>query len=260
MSKSKTKPKYRRPLNAKQLHVLKLLYKFRFVTTDLLLKHTIAKTNAVIQGRLNVLLSQEYIGRHYDGSYRLQNKHATYYILPKGINILKAQGLEEAVLHSMYKDRSASQRFIDHSLRVFSVYCQLQRLHHNAFNIYSKSELSQQEEFPKPRPDLYLNGQQSYFLEYIDSSTPFFAVRQLVSRYIAHEENGEWEGDYPTLLLICETGALETRLLKHLDKIGDSSDIECLATTTKALSMSTHASDPIWSNSFEDKASKALEV
>lgn len=247
MSKSKAIPKYRRPLNAKQLHVLKLLYKFRFVTTDLLLKHNIAKTNAVIQGRLKVLLDQEYIGRNYDGSYRLQNKHATYYILPKGINILKAQRLDEAVLHSMYKDRSASQRFIGHCLQVFSVYCQLQRLYPKAFNIYSRSELSQQDEFPKPRPDLYLHGQQDYFLEYIDSSTPFFEVRQMVNRYIAHEENGEWEGVYPTLLFICETVALEARLLKHLDKLDDGSDLVPMTTTLKALSMAKISNNTIWS-------------
>lgn len=256
MSKSKAKPKYRRPLNAKQLHVLKLLYKFRFVTTDLLLKHNIAKTNAVIQGRLNVLLDQEYIGRNYDGSYRLQNKHATYYILPKGINILKAQGLDGGVLHSMYKDRTASQKFIDHSLQVFSVYGHLQRLYPKAFNIYSKSELSQQE-FPKPRPDLYLNGQQDYFLEYIDSATPFFAIRQMISRYVGHEESGEWGGEYPTLLLVCETGALEARLLKHLDKLGDGSDLVAMTTTLKAVSMAKSSDNTIWSTQ-QDEQPQAL--
>jgi hypothetical protein len=248
----------RRPLNNKQLHLLKLIYKFRFVTTDLLLKRDIAKSNAVIHGRLKVLLDQEYIGRNYDSSYRLQNKHAVYYILPKGIKILKEEGLDEAALRNMYKDKTASERFIEHCLQVFLIYCQLRRLYHKDVDIYSRSELGQQEDFPKPCPDLYLSGKQDYFLEYIDSSTPFFAVRRMINRYIEHEESGEWEGEYPTLLFVCGSAAQGTRVLKYLDQIGESSDLQFRVTTIKALRLAQDKKDPVWSDSTAPEKSVSL--
>lgn len=244
--------KYRRPLNDKQLHLLKLIYKFRFISIELL-SSVLKSEKSVVRKRLSTLVDQEYIGRNYDSSYRLQNKHASYYLKPKGISILKAENLDESVLHSMYKDRTASQKFIGHSLDILQTYVQFQKLYKGRFSIYTRSELGQYDQFLAPRPDLYLNGDRDYILELLDASMPFFAVRKLINRYVAHEESGEWEGEYPTVLLVGGSAAQETRLLKYLEQIGDGSDLICLITTAKALGYAKSIKDPIWTSPQDEK-------
>src|ERR1700691_4894520 len=85
-----TQPSHRKALNKEQLNVLYALYKFRFATTDLL-RTTQNKqlTRQYMNTRLRILREQEYIGRRYDTTYRLQAKFAQYYLLPKGIAVLK---------------------------------------------------------------------------------------------------------------------------------------------------------------------------
>jgi len=66
-----------KPLNRKQTYILQLTHKFRFVTGPLLAKHrgkSLSSTNAAV----NILYKQGYLGRHYDDSYKLLNKPASY--------------------------------------------------------------------------------------------------------------------------------------------------------------------------------------
>jgi len=75
----------------KQLAVLKQLYRFRFGTTDLLARSLDLKDGRYIHTRLEALIAQEYIGKNYDSSYKLDGKPATYYLLPKAFAVLRKQ-------------------------------------------------------------------------------------------------------------------------------------------------------------------------
>ena len=110
-------PKYRRPLNDKQILLLKLLYKFRFITVGLLQTAQGHKYQATHNDRLKVLYDQNYIGRHYNDTYRIDRRYAEYFILPDGINALKSLNIfKSTVLKNLYKDKTAQPQFIAHSL------------------------------------------------------------------------------------------------------------------------------------------------
>jgi transcriptional antiterminator Rof (Rho-off) len=78
-----------KPLNSKQYEILGILYLYRYATTALMADALNLKSKIKMNERLAVLLEQEYIGRRYGPEYRLQRKHASYYLLTKGVNALK---------------------------------------------------------------------------------------------------------------------------------------------------------------------------
>ena len=83
-------PKFRKSLNPNQLQTLLFLFKFRFITAPLLSSIT-HKSRQSVQQSLQRLEEQDYIGKRYNSSYRLQGKQAIYYLRPKAIRILKDQ-------------------------------------------------------------------------------------------------------------------------------------------------------------------------
>jgi hypothetical protein len=145
-------------LNQKQVHLLKLAYKFRFVSSSLLARYFNRSNSVGTYKALETLKDNGYLNKHYDTSYNLQGKAATYYLTPKGSKYLRDQlGFNEDVLRSYYKNKSVGQPFIDHSLNVFKTYLKLEHDYPNSFNIYTKYELASFGNFPNPAPDIYSN-------------------------------------------------------------------------------------------------------
>lgn len=86
---------HRSNLNPNQIHLLTLLYKFRFITPKLIAaykKSSLSSTNH----SLAVLMSRGYIERNFFSRYRIQGKAAEYYLSAKGIAYLRdAQQLDK---------------------------------------------------------------------------------------------------------------------------------------------------------------------
>ena len=267
----KKKPKFRKPLNPKQINTLKLLYKFRFATTYLIARSQGKNNERVVYSRLAILAAQEYIGRNYDSSYRLRGQHASYYLLPKAIHLLKVHpGINPKVLHNIYKDKTASSLFIDHSLSILAIYGQFREVYPSTFNFYTKSELTAYDHFPKPLPDAYLTntntaiGSTDFMLDYYEETISFTVIRRRISQLIEHYESGEWdvtETPYPKVLLVCGNSVLERRLQKHIARTLDSlgiTDLMVYTTTLKALEAATDPEDQIWTEVFETEAALSL--
>lgn len=221
-------------LNTKQLSILDTLYRFRFGTTDLLAKALGVKTKNKMNERLKVLLDQEYIGRHYESSYRLLGKHASYFLLPKGIKVLRQfdDKYDETMLHNIYKDKSASEQFINHSLAIFNTYCELKAKYGESLRYFTKSQLGQYEYFPKPLPDAYAriqkqNKEVQYFIELLEAHRPFFISARKFKHYIEYSETGEWEDTgttLPKVILLCDSDTLKKRMDKQVLKLDDIDD------------------------------------
>lgn len=228
-SSTPAQPSHRKALNKDQLNILYALYKFRFGTTDLL-KTTQSKhiSRQYMNKRLQILCEQEYIGRRYDSSYRLQAKFAQYYLLPKGIEILKQypEHFNVQVLRNIKRDEHASERFVLHSINILGVHAHLRELFGEAsgdsFHFYTKSYMvgDRTEGFPRPLPDAFASftisiGQDEplkhYLIECFDDTLPQSAMRKKVEKLIDHADSGEWAltKDYPAILLVCETERLE---------------------------------------------------
>lgn len=222
-----TQPTKRKALNKDQLNILYTLYKFRFCTTDLL-RTTQSKqiSRQYMNTRLRILCEQEYIGRKYDSSYKLQAKFAQYYLLPKGIEILKQhpEYFNAQVLRNIKKDTSASERFVRHCINIFSVYAKLKEQYgktsDSGFYFYTKSYMVGYivDSFPKPLPDAFVSFKVSAdrqvrhsVVECFDDTMPHSVMRRKIERIIDHADGGEWSltASYPEVLLICETERLK---------------------------------------------------
>ncbi len=232
-------PTSHKSLNDKQISILHLIYRFRFATTDLLAKSLGKKDKSEMNRRLKTLLVQEYIGRKYRPDYHLLGQHASFHLLPKGIRALKSlpeKKYDPTVLHSAYKDKTASDRFIRHRLVVFRLYCQLKAQYGDRLRYFTKSELSNFEYFPKPMPDAYLRldaagNERHFILDMMDDAQPFFVAMKRIKQYIKYAEEGDWEdatgSELPVILFICSTQNMQYKLSKFTEtEIEDSYEDE----------------------------------
>jgi len=247
-------------LNSKQIRLLKLIFKFRFVTSTLLAKHLKLSSHVVVNNALRILQEQDYIGRSYKKSYRLQGKAARYYLAPKGLLYLKKeQGINEKALHAFYKNKTVNETFVDHCLDVFSAYTQLDSNTPDTFNIYSKYELHGLSYFPYPAPDLYLSRiapsedkPNDYLLDIFDSPL-FYIIKKRFALYVDHFDEGDWQSktknDYPALLFACPNAYMENKLQNYIkDKLEDAGidELDIYTTTVNALLTPYSNNSGIW--------------
>ncbi len=252
---------------SKQLAVLKLLYRFRFGTTDLLARALDLKDGRYIHTRLEALVNQEYIGKNYDSTYKLEGKPATYYLLPKAFKALKKQHkaigkeLSDKTLRNAYKDKEASNEFLARKLAVFTIYDKLRAVHDQNLKLWTKDQLNfdKYNYFPKQIPDAYLTilpegirpRARDFFLNYLDDDMPFFVHVRRLQEYIDYVEANEWEDATNSklrgVLLVCESTSLLKRIRKKLAQTVDEDETPRFCyTTLQALKDSTPADDEVW--------------
>ena len=253
---SKQKPKYRRPLNDKQLLILRVLYKFRFITVDLMCRQRSKSTRDVMYGRLRVLADQKYIAMRYGQTQRKQGLPAIYYLLPDGIRALaKLTELNPDVLHAAYYDRRAGQGFINRCLAIFALYRQFEKLYPGRYKMLTSSETTGHDYYPKLLPHLHLEdtkGDGDYFLDYIDENTTNFTVRRQLTGYVEHFDEGKWEettGDeYPKILMVYTSPKIERGLQRRVPRLVSGEGLSVYATSLKALLESSSAEEEIWTD------------
>lgn len=267
MSSKKDSPEpARKPLNANQLATLKLVYRFRFVTTDLIARHKNKKRDAVINTHVRILHEQGYIGRRYESSYKLQGKPAAYYLLAKGLAALKQKDKDiTGSSKVIYNDRNASEKFIAHSLAVFTVACIFQGLYDDKKKFFAKTELANYDYFPQPMPDGYLSIKDKsklwhFFVDIYAEATPMFVHIRKLRRYITYDESGEWnvtDSEFPGILVICDTKDLQKRLIARVEGMfeEDAPNLRVLITTMDSLSSSKAGNDRIWADISTDSIS-----
>ena len=219
-------PKYRRPLNQNQINILKLIFKFRFVTVPLLAEY-LSKDKSSIYENLHILRSQGYIDKFYDSSFRLLGKSARYFLLTKAIKYLKDNtDFNEQTLRNMHKNKTVSYDHIEHCILIMKIAIEIDKQTNKEFNIITKQELAKLDWSIKPLPELYLtrkvkkeNSNNNYFLELYDKLIPFYQIKRRIQGYQEdYEESDDWEdAQYPSLLLVLKFKATEKRLLDLLE-------------------------------------------
>lgn len=251
-------------LNDKQIHILKITYKFRFVTSGLLARYKGLSNYSVMNKALAILVERGYLHRKYEDDYRIQGKSASYSLNAKGISYLRdEQAIYEQVLHSYYKNKSVTQTFVDHNLDVFAAYIALRDSYPGTFRIFTKAELAIFDFFPKAKPDIYMNrvkhkdGSQNEFMLDVLSDTQLFVLKKRFTALLEHFESGDWEAEsetiYPSILLVCTDAGVERRLQTHIAKVLENAGIDELelkvyTTIIKNLLDSDTIHPAIWSD------------
>lgn len=236
--------------------MLRLLFKFRFVTSDLVAEY-LDKDRSTIYESLYVLEKQGYIHKLYDSTYRIRQLPARYTLAGVGIKYLLDAGYGNASqLRYFYRNRSAKPEHMEHSLEVMNVFVRLKQETGKCFAIYSGSEIATNPDYLKPVSDLYLERQRrhpdkpdNFLLEVIDEHKPFWFYRSRLKAHQGHwYDNWDYGDDYPTVLLVAPDYRTERYMLAMVSRRGF--DFDVWVTNKKRLMESKDGES--WATEFED--------
>jgi len=245
----KSEPKHRKKLNAEQLEVLELLYKFRFGSNDLIAQYFGKKNRSFVFKRLSILLEQGLIGKRFDSSYRIQGKPAAYYLTPTGARMLQERRSQEKPainIKAIYKDKIVKDDFVRQCLDIFAAYNRLRAQHGDRLKFFTRANLNYEhfDYFPKPLPDAYMRlhtgkEEKQYFLNFHYDNQPFFKSVKKIKALVEYAESGDWDETgtvLPTFLIVCESESLQKRLKKQITKHLNESWSEDIGFTVLGLS------------------------
>lgn len=230
-------------LNDKQIHILKLAYKFRYLTTNNLARRLNITHNSAYSA-LTILNDTGYLGKLYDKSYKLAGKSARYYLTLEAVKFLsdKEFSLSKRVLSTRKSEGEKSTEFIDLQVELFTLYLDIKDSTSDNLVILTGSEMATLKGFIRPYPGLYVqnrtNGKQ-YFVDLMDGQHLFLAKKR-IRKYIDHYESDKWEAKtYPEVVIVrsrdSERKQLDWYIKQQLeDKYLDESDIRIRATPGKA--------------------------
>lgn len=238
-------------LNASQIELLEVLYKFRFSNRQLVAQSLGIKAGSSLHERLTVLLKHGYIGMRLEKRLKLVGMPAAYYLTPKGMKALQAvpdhSSIANSVIKASYKDKTIGQSFVTHTMNVHK-YVNILAHQYTGLRVFSKREMSRYSYFPSQLPDAFLSlpigeAQQPkrFFLDLIPDSLPSYQLVARIARYVQFFDEGGWDisgTDVPTLLFITEQAATERRIRRTAQMVlqrNDTEDLGVLTTTMSAL-------------------------
>jgi hypothetical protein len=110
------KPKTDRKLNVNQVAILKLVYRFRFGSSDLIASSLGMKSGEYVFRRLKLLVESGYLGRNFDINYHIKGQYASYYQLPKAMRSLQTLSQQKGLSDQAIKNRYWDNAYFDYVL------------------------------------------------------------------------------------------------------------------------------------------------
>ncbi len=220
--------KQERKLNDKQVLLLRLAFRFRYLTADNVSKlHGISHNSAY--SALTKLTERGYLGRKYNKSYRLKNKSARYYLTPKAVAFLQdpAFDLDKEILATRRYEDKKSTSFIDHQVAIVDTYIDITMdTNRKISRILTASDISKddRESYPKPLPDLEVlygdsktDESNHLLVDVFPDDQHLFIAKKRIRQYIQHYEDNDWDWDeYPDVLIIRRSKSDVNNLNKYI--------------------------------------------
>lgn len=233
-------------ITTKQQEILKLIYRYRFLSRTQLQALLGHKDKRRIISWLKDLRDKQCVDWHYNATdFITKSKPAIYYLSLNGIRYLReVGGYPGEELRKRYKEPGRTQVFIDRCLLVADC----------CITLWAKSSGKLEYSWVLPadyadpnheysflnelKPHLCFikdGGEQTtcYLLETLDPLMPRYAVRKRVKDYVAYLAGGDWQDktgydDPPIILLACPTVAdlmyCKRRAKKEIDDNGLDED------------------------------------
>lgn len=218
-------------ITPKQLQILLLLYRFRFLNRTQIQRLLNHKNHKRIIAWLNDLTSKNIIGRKYSNKLKENTKPAIYYLATNSRKILLSQpDTNEKLLNRVYREKIRSVKLIEHCIFLADIYFYLTSLtqqNKNKLHFYTKTDLVSHNYLPLPLPDAYIaikkgKSMKRYFLDVIDVGTPRFVLRKRISQYSEYYETELWQKltnhPFPKILLICPDQSIKEFLNRFIPK------------------------------------------
>lgn len=243
-------------LTVQQQRVLKLLFKFRFVSAQLLAQVIGIRRESVYQV-LEYLVKGGLVTKVYKDEFRIDRKPAYYYLNKTGVTtVRKLMDVKESAVHALYKNDVATEEFIEHCLKLMLIYTAFAQSLPEDAEIFTKPEINRFKQFPKNRPDLYIrttDGNEAIVI--LADEKPSYIIRKRLEEIITHSEDEGWDGDYPRICFVLKDGSAKNSFLyttnNKLESMGfDENEIYILATSLRTIK---DGSKQIWSNAFKPK-------
>lgn len=245
-------------ITPKQLEILKLIYRYRFLNRIQIQKFLNHKNKKNINTWLKDLTDKQILGRHYTNTIKENTKPAIYYLIAKSKQFLITDpDINQDVLKRLYRDKNASQKLMNHSVLLADYYFhQLNLLDGRALQLLTKTDLAGRDSLPPNLPDAYIsikdqNATNRCFLEIIDEGTPRFILRAKIQMYIEYFASNAWQGStnypFPDILLLCPNTAIKDFLHKHITRALEQEpdiDIEYFLSTNSPI---------LWENAIADQ-------
>jgi len=258
----------RSALKQGQIDILELLYKYRFGSRQLLADSLGIKAGSSLYEKLEVLIKHELIGKRQEKHLKLLGIPAAYYLTPKGLRTLQAlpdhDFITDGTIKASYKDKSVSQTFVSHTLKVYQLTNALNR-QYRGLKVYLRRDMSRYSYFPSNPPDAFVSlkvgdAPKRFFLDIIPDSLPRYVLDRRITGYGQFFDEGGWEAtnsELPALLLVTEKGTTETRTRRAvravLGRLDMDDDTEAYTTTFAAVE-NMDDSGKIWTDvdDFDD--------
>ena len=228
-------------LTTSQFYILKLTYKFRFLTSHHLANIKNHKDHVTAYRLLEKLTTNGYLIKRYNNTYKIAGKNAVYSLAKPAVKLLRdSREFCEPVLNAMYKNATVTEGSIEQHLEILKIYNVLKAHYIDTFDIFTKNELFDQDYFPDPRPDLYLRRHDvthkpNEFMLFVVNDIQLFVIKKKLKPWLTHYDEAGWDGDYPTILLVCVTSSVESRLRTYLTDLGLDDELHILMTTKRAV-------------------------
>ena len=215
----------------KQLEILLLLYRFRFLNRTHIQRFLNHKDRKRINAWLKDLVDRNIIGRKYSRSLKENTKPAIYHLSIKSRKILLEQTeTDEKILKRVYREKKRSKKLIEHCLFLADVhfYLDQQLKDTDKLHFFTKVDLRNHYYLPYKRPDAYITISSKditkrYFIEILDPETPRFILRNKISSYIEFFDEEVWQEKTghpnPSILLVCPDDTIKKFLFKHIRQV-----------------------------------------
>lgn len=250
-------------VNKSQIELLKFIAKYRLVTVSQVQQNFGYKSRTSVNNKLKRLVATELVGMKYDSSKKLSGIPAIFYLTPKGLREVKKYlpYITEAIIRAAYSDHKASDSLIEESAELFNLAQSFLR-HYPDMKALTARQVGDIDYFPRPLPELYLahqleNEVRRFFLFNLrDVKRYDIAVRSCIAKLVTYRDSeayAESDNDFPIVLLVCHSAAIE-RLTQRVMRgsLGKSYEPMLVYTTSyQALAKLENTDQPIWS-SIED--------
>lgn len=248
-------------LTAQQQYVLKLLFKFRFVSAGLLADVMGIRKPSIYQV-LEQLVENRLVAKVYESSFRIDRKPAYYYLNKTGTTtVRKLMEVKESVVHTLYKNDAMTADFVNHCLTLIQCYVAIKKYLPAGSDVFSKTEINRFPQFPRTRPDMYVRTPEGHeAIVIIVEDKPQYIVRKRFEEILIHSEDEGWNRDYPHICFILKDTAAMSSFLhttkKKIENMGIGDD-ELRVLAAPIAAFATPTSSP-WSSFLKPKESTTL--
>ncbi len=215
----------------KQIEILILLYRFRFLTKQYIQLFLNHKDIRRIKSWLNNLKEQNIIqvksileGEENEGK-------TVYFLSVESRQILKdMEGIKTKELDRIKREREHTDQFINHNLLIADVFLKFRTVTENTkLLFFTKTDIANFSHFFKPFPDVYIaieeNGEvtRRYFFDLFDGSVKRSKIRKRIEQYVEYFVSNDWEEKtthpFPSILLVAPNKDMKDYLYRVINAI-----------------------------------------